>query len=105
MIYRLAALLALLALIVGLVLLTAPQPESVARASTGQPLASVARLSGNEQRPPKTSPKFSLEAIGMELAANGVMKVMPILPRRGGFAESAGSTLSVSGHLLPKCGQ
>jgi LPS export ABC transporter protein LptC len=38
MIYRLAALAALLALIVGLVLLTAPQPESVARAATGQPL-------------------------------------------------------------------
>jgi LPS export ABC transporter protein LptC len=38
MIYRLAALAALLALIVGVVLLTAPQPESVARAATGQPL-------------------------------------------------------------------
>ena len=38
MIYRLAALAAVLALIVGMVLLTAPQPESVARASTGQPL-------------------------------------------------------------------
>ena len=38
MIYRLVALAALLALIVGIVLLTAPQPESVARAATGQPL-------------------------------------------------------------------
>ena len=38
MMYRLAALAALLALIVGMVLLTAPQPESVARAATGQPL-------------------------------------------------------------------
>ncbi|HEV3183043.1 MAG TPA: LPS export ABC transporter periplasmic protein LptC [Steroidobacteraceae bacterium] len=38
MIYRLAVLAALLALIVGLVLLTAPQPESVARAAAGQPL-------------------------------------------------------------------
>jgi LPS export ABC transporter protein LptC len=38
MIYRLVALAALLALIVGLVVLTAPQPESVARAATGQPL-------------------------------------------------------------------
>jgi LPS export ABC transporter protein LptC len=38
MIYRLAVLAALLALLVGLVLLTAPQPESVARAAAGQPL-------------------------------------------------------------------
>ena len=38
MIYRLAAIAAVLALIVGMVLLTAPQPESVARAATGQPL-------------------------------------------------------------------
>ena len=38
MIYRLAALAAVLALIVGMVLLTAPQPESVARAASGQPL-------------------------------------------------------------------
>ena len=38
MIYRLAALAAVVALIVGMVLLTAPQPESVARAATGQPL-------------------------------------------------------------------
>jgi LPS export ABC transporter protein LptC len=38
MIYRLVALAALLALIVGMVLLTAPQPESVAHAATGQPL-------------------------------------------------------------------
>ncbi len=38
MIYRLVALVALLALIVGLVLLTAPQRESGARTSTGQPL-------------------------------------------------------------------
>ena len=38
MIYRLVALAALLALIVGMVLVTAPQPESVARAATGQPL-------------------------------------------------------------------
>ena len=37
MIYRLAAIAAVLALIVGMVLLTAPQPESVARAATGQP--------------------------------------------------------------------
>jgi LPS export ABC transporter protein LptC len=36
--YRVAVLAALLALIVGLVLLTAPPPESVARAATGQPL-------------------------------------------------------------------
>ena len=36
--YRLAALAALLALIVGLIVLTAPQPESVARAAPGQPL-------------------------------------------------------------------
>jgi len=38
MTYRLAAIAAVLALIVGMVLLTAPQPESVARAATGQPL-------------------------------------------------------------------
>ena len=38
MIYRLVALAALLVLIVGMVLVTAPQPESVARAATGQPL-------------------------------------------------------------------
>ena len=38
MTYRLAALAALVALIVGLVLLTAPPPESVAHAASGQPL-------------------------------------------------------------------
>jgi LPS export ABC transporter protein LptC len=38
MIYRLAALAAVVALIVGMVLLTAPRPESVARAATEQPL-------------------------------------------------------------------
>ncbi|HVN44060.1 MAG TPA: LPS export ABC transporter periplasmic protein LptC [Steroidobacteraceae bacterium] len=36
--YRLVSLLALVALIVGLVLLTAPQPESVAHATSAQPL-------------------------------------------------------------------
>ena len=38
MTYRLVVLAALLALIVGLVLLTSPQRESAARAATGQPL-------------------------------------------------------------------
>jgi LPS export ABC transporter protein LptC len=59
MIYRLAALLALVALIVGMVLLTAPQPESAARTTAGQPLhdpgysAMQARLvqTGNDGRP------------------------------------------------------
>ena len=59
MIYRFAALLALVALIVGMVLLAAPPPESVARTPAEQPLhdpgysAMQARLvqTGNDGRP------------------------------------------------------
>ena len=92
MIYRLAALLALLALIVGLVLLTAPQPESVARASTDQPLhdpgysAVQARL---VQTGADGQPLYTLDAAQIQQQPNrGLVELTQV---RLGFRDESGN--------------
>ena len=92
MIYRLAALLALLALIVGLVLLSAPQPESVARASTGQPLhdpgysAMQARL---VQTGADGQPLYTLDAAQIQQQPNrGLVELRQV---RLGFRDESGN--------------
>ena len=92
MIYRLAALLALLALIVGLVLLTAPQPESVARASTDQPLhdpgysAMQARL---VQTGADGQPLYTLDAAQIQQQPNrGLVELTQV---RLGFRDESGN--------------
>ena len=92
MIYRLAALGALLALIIGFVLLTAPQPESVARAPTGQPLhdpgysAVQAQLvqTGSDGRP-----VYTLDAAQIQQEPNrGVVQLQQV---RLGFRDETGN--------------
>jgi LPS export ABC transporter protein LptC len=92
MIYRLAALAAVLALIVGMVLLTAPQPESVARAATGQPLhdpgysAQQARLvqTGVDGRP-----VYTLDAAQIQQQPDrGVVELQQV---RLGFRDAEGN--------------
>jgi LPS export ABC transporter protein LptC len=92
MIYRLVALLALVALIVGLVLLTAPQPESVARASSARPLhdpgysAIQARLvqTGADGRP-----LYTLDAARIQQQPNqGIVDLQTV---RLGFRDESGN--------------
>ncbi len=92
MIYRLAALAALLALVVGLVLLTAPQPESVARASAGQPLhdpgysAMQARL---VQTGADGHPLYTLDAVQIQQQPNrGLVELQQV---RLGFRDASGN--------------
>ena len=90
--YRLAALLALVALIVGLVLLAAPQPETVARTTAGQPLhdpgysAMQARLvqTGNDGRP-----LYTLDAAQIQQEPNrGLVELQQV---RLGFRDESGN--------------
>jgi LPS export ABC transporter protein LptC len=92
MIYRLAAIAAVLALIVGMVLLTAPRPESVARAATGQPLhdpgysAQQARLvqTGVDGRP-----IYTLDAAQIQqLPDRGLVELQQV---RLGFRDAEGN--------------
>jgi LPS export ABC transporter protein LptC len=92
MIYRLAALLALLGLIVGLVVLTAPQPESVARTSAEQPLhdpgysAVQARL---VQTGSDGLPVYTLDAAQIQQEPNrGVVQLQQV---RLGFRDANGN--------------
>jgi LPS export ABC transporter protein LptC len=92
MIYRLAALAALLGLIVGMVLLTAPQPESVARTAAEQPLhdpgysATQARLvqTGGDGRP-----VYTLDAAQIQQEPNrGLVELQQV---RLGFRDEDGN--------------
>ncbi|MBV8404752.1 MAG: LPS export ABC transporter periplasmic protein LptC [Gammaproteobacteria bacterium] len=92
MIPRLVALLALVALIVGLVLLTAPAPESVARANSAQPLhdpgysALQARLvqTGADGRP-----LYTLDAARIQQQPNrGLVDLAQV---RLGFRDDSGN--------------
>lgn len=92
MILRLAALAGLLALIVGFVLLTAPQQESAARSSAGQPLhdpgysAVQARLvqTGTDGRP-----VYTLDAAQIQQEPNrGVVELQQV---RLGFRDASGN--------------
>jgi len=92
MIYRLAAIAAVLALIVGMVLLTAPQPESVARAATGQPLhdpgysAQQARL---VQTGVDGQPVYTLDAAQIQQRPDrGVVELQQV---RLGFRDAEGN--------------
>ena len=89
--FRLAALVALLVLIVGMVLLTAPQPESVARPAAEQPLhdpgysAMQARLvqTGSDGRP-----VYTLDAAQIQQEPNrGVVELQQV---RLGFRDASG---------------
>ena len=90
--YRLAALVALLVLIVGLVLLTAPSRESVAHSSAGQPLhdpgysAIQAQLvqTGADGRP-----LYTLDAAQIQQQPNrGVVELQQV---RLGFRDETGN--------------
>jgi LPS export ABC transporter protein LptC len=90
--YRLAALAALLALVVGLVLLTAPQPESVARPAAGQPLhdpgysAMQARL---VQTGGDGHPIYTLDAAQIQQQPNsGLVELQQV---RLGFHDASGN--------------
>jgi len=92
MIYRMAALAALLALIVGLMVLMAPQPESVARPVAEQPLhdpgysAMQARLvqTGSDGRP-----VYTLDAAQIQQEPNrGVVELRQV---RLGFRDASGN--------------
>ena len=92
MIYRFAALLALVALIVGMVLLAAPPPESVARTPAEQPLhdpgysAMQARLvqTGNDGRP-----LYTLDAAQIQQEPNrGLVELQQV---RLGFRDESGN--------------
>jgi LPS export ABC transporter protein LptC len=92
MIYRVAALAALLALIVGLVLLTAPQPESVARTTAGQPLhdpgysAMQARL---VQTGSDGLPLYTLDAVHIQQEPNrGLVELQQV---QLGFRDASGN--------------
>jgi LPS export ABC transporter protein LptC len=92
MIYRLAALAALLALIVGVVLLTAPPPESVARAAADQPLHDPG-YSAVQARLIQTGgdglPVYTLDAAHIQQQPNrGLIELQQV---RLGFRDASGN--------------
>jgi LPS export ABC transporter protein LptC len=92
MMYRLAALLAVVALIVGLVLLTAPQPESVARTPAGQPLHDPgysAREAQLVQTGTDGRPVYTLDAAQIQQQPNrGIVELQQV---RLGFRDETGN--------------